>query len=427
MSQKKGKLVMAGLAVLSIGAMAVVSGAASPAKAYASAKPITLVFANDGLGTELSSTNVAVKEFEKLHPNIHIKVIVESANSTQAYQTLVTNLSSGSATPDVISADVTYPATFAASHWILPLNKYGFNLKTFYPGMVKSGEYRGKLYAIPWFINVEGLYYRTDLVKTPPKTFAQVLADAKRVLKSHPKMIGVAFEAQKYEGAVTVFQDIAGGFGGSFLNAKGKPVLNSAADIRALTWLNSLIKSKVSPASVTGWQEGNVQQAFTSGQAVFGFNWPYLYPLAEAKGTPTKGHTGFIAPPVSGSHSPVASLGGTDLVINKHTKYPKQAVMFVKFLTSKAIQTQRAVLAGDPPSRSDSYTPALYKQAPWFKQEKTVYKYATPRPVTPLYPQISAYIQTALSSVYSGQMSPKAALDQAQSEVVKLMGQTHGG
>ncbi len=401
-------------------------GSSATRSASAQPKNVTLTFANDGLGAELSSTTKAVNAFEKLHPHIHIKIITESANSTDAYQTLVTDLSSGSPTPDVISADVIWPATFAASGWVLPLNKYGFNLSSFYPGMVKSGEFKGKLYAIPWFINVEGVYYRSDLVNKPPKTFSQMLADARAVLKTHPKMTGVAFEANKYEGAVTVFQDIAGGFGGSFLNAKGKPVINSPQNIRALTWLDGLIKSGVSPSAVTGWEEGQVQQAYTSGNAVFAFNWPYLYPLAEAKGTPTKGKTAFIAPPVNGSNRPVASLGGADLVINKNTKYPRQAVEFVKFLTSKSTEEQRAVLAGDPPARTDSYTSSLLQRAPWFKQEEQVYRYATPRPVTPLYPQISAAIQTALSSVYSGQQSPKAALDAAQSAVVKLM-KNNGG
>lgn len=410
------------VAVLSMGALSTALVACgSTSTTSAAPKNVTLTFANDGLGTELSSTNAAVRQFEKLHPHIHINIITESANSTDAYQTLVTDLSSGSSTPDVIAADVIWPATFAASGWIMPLNHQGFNLSTFYPGMVKSGEYNGKLYAIPWFINVEGIYYRTDLVPTPPKTFSELLADAKAAIKTHPKMVGVAFEAQKYEGAVTVFQDVAGGFGGEFLNSHGKPVINSAANIKALTWLDGLIKSGVSPASVTGWEEGQVQQAYTSGDAVFAFNWPYLYPLAEAKGLATKGNTAFIAPPVEGSNTPVASLGGDDLVINKNTKYPKQAVEFVKFLTSRTTEEQRAVLAGDPPARTDSYTPSLLKQAPWFKQEETVYKYATPRPVTPFYPQISAKIQTALSSVYSGQQSPTAALNAAQAAVVKLL------
>ncbi|OLZ11568.1 ABC transporter substrate-binding protein [Sulfobacillus thermosulfidooxidans] len=383
-------------------------------------KTVNLVFATQGLGTEAQATQQAVNEFEKLHPNIHVQIETLSASSNDAYQTLVTDLTSGSSTPDVITSDVIWPPTFAAAKWILPLNQFHPNLSHFFPGMVKAGEYQGKLYAIPWFINVEGLYYRTDLVKTPPKTFSQLVSDAKAAMQKNPKLIGLAFEGNKYEGAVTVFQDVSGGFGGEFLNAKGQPVLNSPQNIRALTWLDNAIKTGLSPQAVTSWEEGNVQQAFLSGDAVFATNWPYLYPLAEQKGSAVKNEVGFAPPPVQGG-KPTASLGGDVLVINKNTKYPKQAWELVKFLTSAKTMTQRALISGDPPARTDAYTSTLISQAPWFKQEETVYADATPRPVTPLYPQISAKIQEALSAVYSGQETPKQALDQAQKAVEAIV------
>lgn len=381
---------------------------------------VTIVFATQGLGTEAQATQAAVNSFEKIHPHIHVQIETLSASSNDAYQTLITDLTSGSGTPDVITADVIWPATFAAAKWILPLNQFHPDTSRFYQGMVKSGEYHGKLYAMPWFINVEGLYYRTDLVKTPPATFAQLTSDARSAMKKNSKLIGLAFEGNKYEGAVTLFQDVSGGFGGEFLNAQGKPVLNSPQNIKALTWLDNAIKTGISPAAVTGWEEGNVQQAFLSGDAVFATNWPYLYPLAEASGSAVKGKVAFVPTPVQGGHA-TASLGGDDLVINKNTKYPKQSWELVQYLTSAKTMTARALISGDPPARTDAYTPALLQKAPWFKQEEAVYADATPRPVTPLYPQISAQIQEALSATYSGQLTPTKALDQAQKAVEAIV------
>lgn len=400
------------------------AGCGSSSNSSAS-KNITLTFATQGLGTEATATKAAIKGFEKLHPHIHVRTVTLSASSNQAYQSLVTQFGAGSTTPDVITSDVIWPATFASAHWIMSLNQFHPNLSKFFPGMVKSGQYHGKLYAMPWFINVEGLYYRTDLVKTPPKTFSQLVSDAKTAMAKNPGMTGLAFEGAKYEGAVTVFQDISGGFGGAFLNKKGQPVINSKQNIAALTWLDGLIKKHISPSSVSGWQEGNVQKSFLAGKSVFATNWPYLYPLAEQKsGSSVVGKVGFVPPPTQGG-TPTASLGGDSLVINKNTKYPKRSWELVKYLTSAGVMEHRALISGDPPARTDSYTSALLRKAPWFKQEERVYKYATPRPVTPLYPRISARIQTALSSVYSGQMSPTQALNAAQASVLKIM-KSHG-
>ncbi len=408
-----------GMGVLSAALLATtLAGCGSTASAQG--KNVTLVFATQGLGTEAQATSAAVTAFEKIHPHIHVKIETLSASSNNAYQSLVTDFTSGSSTPDVITSDVIWPATFAAAKWIMPLNQFHPKLSAFFPGMVKAGQYQGKLYAMPWFINVEGLYYRTDLVKTPPKTFAQLISDARTAMAKNPKLMGLAFEGNKYEGAVTVFQDVSGGFGGTFLNAQGKPVLNSPQNIAALTWLNNAIKTGLSPQATTTWEEGNVQQAFLSGDAVFATNWPYLYPLAEASGSAVKGKVGFVPPPVQNG-KPTASLGGDSLVINKNTKYPKQAWELVQYLTSASTMTHRALISGDPPARTDAYTPSLLKTAPWFKQEETVYKYATPRPVTPLYPEISAKIQEALSATYSGQLTPKKALDQAETAVQAIL------
>ncbi len=381
---------------------------------------VTLVFATQGLGTEAQATNAAVAAFEKIHPHIHVQIETLSASSNNAYQSLVTDLASGSATPDVITSDVIWPATFAAAKWIMPLNQFHPKLSAFFPGMVKAGVYHNELYAMPWFINVEGLYYRTDLVKTPPTTFAQLISDAKSAMSKNPKLMGLAFEGNKYEGAVTVFQDVSGGFGGAFLNAQGKPVINSPQNIEALTWLDNALKTGLTPQAATTWEEGNVQQAFLSGDAVFATNWPYLYPLAEQTGSAVKGKVGFVPPPVQNG-TPTASLGGDSLVINKNTKYPQQAWELVQYLTSASTMMHRALISGDPPARTDAYTASLLKTAPWFKQEEAVYKYATPRPVTPLYPQISAKIQEALSAVYSGQTTPTKALDQAQQAIQAIL------
>ncbi len=407
------------MAMVGVAAFTATLAACGSTPSSTGSKTVTIVFATQGLGAEAKATQAAIKGFEKLHPHIHVTTNTLSASSNTAYQSLVTDFGSNAPTPDVITADVIWPAAFASAGWIMPLNRFHPSLSSFFPGMVKAGQYHGQLYAMPWFINVEGLYYRTDLVKTPPKTFTQLVKEAKSAM-GHGR-IGLAFEGNKYEGAVTVFQDVSGGFGGQFLNAQGKPVLNSPQNIAALTWLDNAIKSGLSPAAVTGWEEGNVQDAFLSGKAVFATNWPYLFPLAEQKGSAVKGKIGFAPPPAQPGGRSTASLGGDMLVINKNTRYPKQSWELVNYLTSATTMVQRALISGDPPARQDAYTGSLLKQAPWFAQEEKVYVDATPRPVTPLYPRISARIQTALSAVYSGQLTPRQALNQAQTQVQAII------
>jgi multiple sugar transport system substrate-binding protein len=93
------------------------------------------------------------------------------------------------------------------------LSSFNPERSKFFPTQVESGEYHGKIYAIPWFDNPEGLFYRTDLVPTPPKSPEEVVSDAKAAMARDPSLKeGLAFEGHKYEGAVTAFLTVAGAF-----------------------------------------------------------------------------------------------------------------------------------------------------------------------------------------------------------------------
>ena len=78
----------------------------------------------------------------------------------------------------MITSDVIWPATFAQAHWAANLNHFHPDTSAFFPGQMASGQWHGGVYGIPWFINAEGLYYRTDLIKTPPTTAKQVFTEA---------------------------------------------------------------------------------------------------------------------------------------------------------------------------------------------------------------------------------------------------------
>jgi multiple sugar transport system substrate-binding protein len=112
--------------------------------------------------------------------------------------------------------------------------------------------------------------------------------------------------------------------------------------------------------------------------------------------------------------------------MNAKSTHQAAAWAFIKYLTSDSAQIARAIAAGDPPSVKSAYTDKLYATAPYFKQEQAVFNAATPRPVTPVYTQISTQLQTMISSVLSGQASPSAALTTA-APTVKQLQATAGG
>jgi multiple sugar transport system substrate-binding protein len=384
------------------GAAACSSGGSSSAVAASATQ--TIVFAESGLGTEGQQTQVAINAFEKANPNIKVTVQVLSSDSTTYLSQLEHDFISGSSTPDVFESDVTYPAKFAQAGWVLPLTQFKPEMSQFFAHEVAAGTYNGTYYAVPWFDNPEGLFYRTDLIKTPPTSPAQVVSDAEAAMKADPALKeGIAFEADKYEGAITSFLTVDSAFGGSLDPSN----VNTPGNVAALNWLHAAVyTSKIAPQAVTGWQEGQVEEQFVSGYTPFAINYPFVeaQPMVAA----VKGHVGYIPFPAGAGGTPGSALGGEMLGINAKTAHAAAAYKLIQYLTSAPVETARAIAVGDPPSLPSAYTAALYKAAPYFAAVKTLNNYSAPRPVTPNYLQVSSDLQTLFSSVYAN-ASPDAA------------------
>jgi multiple sugar transport system substrate-binding protein len=366
----------------------------------------TIVFAESGLGTEGAQTAKAITAFEKANPNITVEIDVLSPDSTTYLSQLEHNFIAGSTTPDIFETDVTYPAKFAQAGWVLPLEKFSPGMSKFFPAEVQAGTYQGTTYAIPWFDNPEGLYYRTDLIKTPPKSPAQVVSDAQAALKSdHSLKEGLAFEGAKYEGAITAFLTVEAPFGGKL----DPQQINTPGNVAALTWLyDAIYKNHIAPTAVTGWQEANVEQEFISGHTAFAINYPFVESLATSP--PVKGNVGYIPFPPAPGGTPGSALGGEMLAINAKTAHAAAAWKLIQYLTSPAVEITRAEATGDPPSLPSAYTSALYAAAPYFRNVKILNFYAQPRPVSPNYLQVSNDLQIMLSEVFANTMSPAAAI-----------------
>jgi multiple sugar transport system substrate-binding protein len=410
----------AALAVLAL-AIAGCGGSkgATPKSVGASAKQ-TIVFAESGLGTEGEETQRAIREFEKQNPNIKVSIDVLSPNSTTYLQQLQQRFIAGSSTPDVLESDVTYPAKFAQAGWIRSLSSFKPEAGKFFPTEMAAGTFEGTVYAIPWFDNPEGLFYRTDLVPTPPKSPEEVVSDAKAAMSKDPSLKeGLAFEGAKYEGVITSFLTVAPAFGGKLTTSS----IDSSGNVAALNWLHEAVYSnKIAPQAVTGWQEGQVQEEFTSGHTAFAINFPFVAALAEEGSGPAKGHVGYVPFPPKAGGQPGAALGGEMLAINAKSAHAPAGYRLIEFLTSPNVQIARAKATGDPPSLPSAYTPALYAKAPVFKQVKILNSHAQPRPVSPKYLQISTFLQNAFSSVYANAASPSSALSSAAGQVKALGG-----
>ena len=155
------------------------SGSSSSSQVGASAKQDVSI---QGLGAETTETEAQMVAFHNANPNITVKrPLIPSPTANTAYQHLcgLWPARGHGRDPTAICGDV-------RQGWLDPAPLNRPNMSQFFSAQANTVHYNGHIYGVPWFTNAEGLYYRTDLAKTPPTTPQQLVSDAQAAVKANP-------------------------------------------------------------------------------------------------------------------------------------------------------------------------------------------------------------------------------------------------
>jgi multiple sugar transport system substrate-binding protein len=348
--------------------------------------------------------------------------------STNDLLTIYTNmLKARSASIDVLSIDVVYPAQFAASQWIAPISDSQWptsERQNYLPGPTQACTYQGKIVAAPFRTDVGLLYYRKDIASTPPKTWDELTSMAKS--NASKAKYGYVWQGAQYEGLVCDFIEVLHGYGGQILdpNDPSKVLVNSPQGQQALSQMVSWVGT-ISPDAVTTYMEDPSRNVFQQGNSVFMRNWPYAYELGNtASQSKVAGKFDITSIPSGSSGTPGHSCtGGWNLAINAFSKNTDQSWEFIHYMLGAEAQKQIAIgasLTGTLLSVYDDQT-VLSKQ-PLFAKLKPVLQNALPRPVSPKYTDVSDVIQRDIYQALKKQMSPSQALTQLESDLKRVIG-----
>jgi ABC-type glycerol-3-phosphate transport system substrate-binding protein len=374
-----------------------------------------LTISGSAVGREADLLRRQLDRFAAAHPGVDLQLRAAPDASDQRHQLYVQWLNAHAGDPDVLQLDVVWTPEFAGAGWILPLDRFRPDTARYFPAAVAANRWDGRLYALPWFIDVGMLYWRTDLVGQPPETIAALDAAALAGQSSRTPF-GFVWQGARYEGLVTVFLEFLGAYGGQILDGDGRVAVDSPAAVEALTEMKSELARGIAPEAVLTWQEEQTRFAFESGQAVFMRNWPYAAALlADSKSSEVAGRFAVAPMPGASGGMPTAALGGSELAVNAFSDQPDEAYALIQYLLAPAQALERARVVGQyPPIRALYDTPALSEALQMNPGDvRRIIDRATPRPVTPVYSQLSEVLQIALHRALTGQSSPADALASA--------------
>src|SRR6516165_1263664 len=246
---------------------------------------------------------------------------------------------------DILGLDVTWEAEFAEAGWILPWT--GTYKQQAEAGTLKvplqTATWKGQLVAVPYNSNTQLLWYRDDLVKTPPKTWDEMISDAEQLAKEgKPHLIEI--QGAQYEGVTVWFNTLIASAGGSILTPDSSKASLGPPAVTALKIMKRLATSTAADPSLPVQMEDQNRLAMESGAAAFELNYPFVYPSMKANKPDLFKHFKWTLYPsvIPGKPSRV-TIGGIDLAISKYSPNPDLSFQAALCLRDKENQLNAAI------------------------------------------------------------------------------------
>jgi multiple sugar transport system substrate-binding protein len=362
--------------------------------------PITYVQGKDTSGV----VNILADMWNKSHAKEKVTIKQQTDQADQQFQDLTQHFQQKLSDYDVVSVDVVWTAEFAAKQYLQPLTgPYKLDTSPFLPSVVKTGQYNNVQYAAPSSTDSQLLYYRKDLLgsKPVPKTLEELFSTC-----SIAKKAGIgcyAGQYAKYEGLTVNFNEAITSAGGTVVDAKGKPTLNTPEAEKGLQLIVDAFKNGDIPKAAVTYQEAQGLNAFETGKLMYLTNWPYMVAdianNAQAKDIRSK----YAIAPYPGK----SAVGGHNMAISAFSKHKATALKFIKFMESPAVQKILIDKASLAPVATASYSDtSLTQKYPYLTTLKQSLDTAVARPITPYYQGVTGAIQNnvfqALQSASNG-------------------------
>jgi multiple sugar transport system substrate-binding protein len=381
--------------------------------------PITFVTGKDNSGI----MPFIAAQWNAAHPNEKVTIKQQSDQADQQLSDLEQHFQAKDPGYDVVTVDVVWSAEFAAKGWIVPLTgNRAIDTSGLLPATVKAATYHNTLYAAPYASDGGLLYYRKDLVSTPPTTWDQLISDCQGKTTpgtiTGPKPACYAGQFAKYEGLTVNAAEAINAAGGAIVGSDGTTAtVDSSQAATGLDFLVNGFKQGYIPKEALGFQETQSLNAFSAGQLMFMRNWPYADAILGASGSKVIGKFGIAPLPGPDGHG-ASSLGGHSVAISKYSKYKATDLDFLKFLESDKIQRNDLTQGTLAPVLTSLYSDAaLVQKFPYLPTLLKSIQTAVPRPVTPYYPGVTEAIETNAYAALQGTVDVQTALKNMQAAI----------
>ncbi len=396
---------------------------------------IQIYFPVSTLAPEAKLLDSYAAAFHKEYPNITVKPVY-SGGYTDVEKAIKTVINGGGEPPALAIMLATDLYDLIDAGYIVPLDSYINSmpngqayLNDFFPQFLANSKYEGKIWSIPFQRSVALMYYNADLLKEnnlPVPDSWQSLAEVTSKLTKKDKDGKVVRWGIEWPSGwpYWLFQPLAIGNGTNIFKGPAQMNFNDPRVIEAVQYYIDLShKYHAMPEGVQkNWN--TAVPDFENGRAAF-----ILHSTSGLNGIlqGSKFNVGVMAVPGKKKGTYATVTGGGNIYMFKNVPKEKQdaAWKFIEFVTQPKYVADFSINTGYIATRKSAYDLDVMKQhlkeVPQAAKVKELLKYAGPEFSCHDLAQVRNIFHKYLQAAYNGQMTPKAAMDEAQKEAQAIL------
>jgi len=350
-------------------------------------------------------------------PRVRVEALLGGADEQR--QLLAVEMNAGLSTFDVLDLDVIWTGEFAEQGWLLDLDDLRPEIEAVtLPTPLSTAVWNDTLWAAPYTTEAGLLYYRADLISTPPTSWSELAKIGKRIA-AQQGIAPLVADGKQYEGLTVQYLEYLWGAGGKLLSTDNRSVaLEQDPAQQAAEFMRTAYQNSIYAPGFDTMDLEDAQDTFQSGGAVFMRSWPYAFQKMNGPDpdpfSDVVGKVGIAPLPTFDGNGTTPALGGHNVAVSRYSDNPDDAVEFVEFVaTSPDVQRMIAQRYSLAPTLRSTYEDLA--DDPMMTLLARVLPHARPRPPSPEWPSLSEEIQQQVFTAYTGKQDPAQAVNDLRS------------
>jgi multiple sugar transport system substrate-binding protein len=368
------------------------------------------------MGTEGEKLAAFAKQFTDQNPGATVQV---TAVPWDAAHQKIASAIAAKQTPDVSMIGTTDQGEFAKTGALDPTPTGLFHKQDFFPGAWDTTVVDGTSFAVPWYVETRGVYYRTDLAAEAgfpdgPKTWD----DLKNMAKAMQTRAGAQWGIYLQPGKTGSWQSVLpfAWSAGADVAAGGKYTFDTPQMVEGLTYYQSFFKEKIAPAALP---QGALEPAFVKGRIGAFMSGPWHVGILADQGGAGFEDKYSVAPMPTGKSS-TSFIGGSNFAVFKDAKNRDAAWKFLAWLSRPQTQVQWYRTVSDLPAVQAAWNDPALTGDPILQVFGTQLKSAEAPPAYPTWNQVAAALDTEVEKVCVAGEDPATAMKNVQSQASSI-------